>query len=79
MIHNRCWQKTGKVGGTSVCSTGFAAIKSQQQIDAGVDSYTVDSAFRELMDFCKWRADAPLVYNVLDNSGSVADRVQAFC
>lgn len=71
-------EKTGKVGGTSVCSTGFAAIKSQQQIDAGVDSYTVDSAFRELMDFCKWRADAPLVYNVLENSGSVADRIQAY-
>ncbi|MDO4492858.1 MAG: FAD-binding protein [Clostridia bacterium] len=71
-------EKTGKLGGTSVCSTGFAAIQSQQQIDAGKDAYTVDSAFKELMDFCKWRANAPLVYNVLSASGNVADRIQAY-
>ena len=71
-------EKTGKVGGTSVCSTGGAAIKSEMQIAAGVDSYTVDSAFTELMDFCKWRANAPLVYNVLQNSGRVADSLQAY-
>ena len=71
-------EKTGKLGGTSVCSTGFAGIQSQQQIDAGVADYTVDSAFRELMDFCKWRANGPLVYNILKVSGPNADRLQAY-
>ena len=71
-------EKAGKVGGTSVCSTGFAAIGSDLQKAAGVDTYTVDSAFRELMDFCKWRANAPLVYNVLDQSASVANKIQGY-
>lgn len=71
-------EKCGKLGGTSVCSTGFAAIQSGQQKAAGVDQYTVDSAFRELMDFCKWRANAPLVYNVLSNSAEVVDKVQSY-
>jgi fumarate reductase flavoprotein subunit len=71
-------EKCGKLGGTSVCSTGLAAIQSEQQKEAGVDTYTVDSAFRELMDFCKWRANAPLVYNVLLNSAEVADKIQSY-
>ena len=71
-------EKTGKLGGTSVCSTGFAGVQSQMQIDAGVADFTVDSAFRELMDFCKWRANGPLVYNILQVSGPNADRLQAY-
>lgn len=71
-------EKTGKVGGTSVCSTGFAAIQTRLQKKAGTDKRTVDGAFRELMDFCKWRANAPLVYNVLASSGSVVDRLQDY-
>ncbi len=71
-------EKTGKLGGTSVCSTGFAAIQSEQQIEAGVDTYTVDSAFQELMDFSKWRVNAPLVYNILEDSGEVADKLQSY-
>lgn len=71
-------EKAGKVGGTSVCSTGFAAIGSDLQKAAGTDSYTVDSAFRELMDFCKWRSNAPLVYNVLNQSASVANKIQGY-
>jgi len=70
-------EKTGKVGGTSVCSTGFAAVGTQLQAAAGVE-VTVDGQFAEMMDFCKWRANAPLVYNVLSNSGSVVDRLQAY-
>lgn len=71
-------EKCGKVGGTSVCSTGFAAIQSDMQKETGTDEYTVDSAFQMLMDFCKWRADAPLVYNILSTSGGVADKLQAY-
>ena len=71
-------EKTGKLGGTSVCSTGFAAVQTDLQKAAGVDSLTVDSAFRELMDFCKWRANAPLVYNVLSSSTDVVNRLQAY-
>lgn len=71
-------EKCGKLGGTSVCSTGFAAVQTKLQKEAGMDSYTVESAFRELMDFCKWRANAPLVYNVLSNSADVVDRLQAY-
>ncbi len=71
-------EKCGKLGGTSSCSTGFAAIQSEQQKAAGTDEYTVDSAFRELMDFCKWRANAPLVYNILSHSGDTADKLQSY-
>lgn len=71
-------EKCGKLGGTSACSTGFAAIQSEQQKAAGTDEYTVDSAFRELMDFCKWRANAPLVYNILSASGETADKLQSY-
>ncbi|MCD8083641.1 MAG: FAD-dependent oxidoreductase [Clostridiales bacterium] len=71
-------EKCGKLGGTSVCSTGFAAIQSEQQKAAGTDTYTVESAFQELMDFCKWRSNAALVYNVLEESGAVADKIQSY-
>lgn len=71
-------EKCGKLGGTSACSTGFAAIQSEQQKAAGTDEYTVDGAFRELMDFCKWRANAPLVYNILSASGETADKLQSY-
>lgn len=71
-------EKTGKVGGTSVCSTGFAAVGTRMQKETGNDKYTVDSAFRTNMDFCKWRANASLVYNVLKNSASVVERLQDY-
>lgn len=70
-------EKAGKVGGTSVCSTGFAAIGSDLQKANGLE-VTVDDTFRELMDFCKWRANAPLVYNILSQSGAMADKVQGY-
>lgn len=71
-------EKCGKVGGTSVCSTGFAAIQSDLQKEAGTDVYTVDSAFQMLTDFCMWRVDASLVYNILNSSASVVNRLQAY-
>ncbi|NCC68935.1 MAG: FAD-binding protein, partial [Clostridia bacterium] len=71
-------EKCGKVGGTSVCSTGFAGIETQLQKDAGKDVNTVDGTFQTLMDFCKWRANAPLVYKILSTSGSVVDKLQSY-
>jgi len=71
-------EKCGKVGGTSVCSTGFAAIGSQLQKGAGKGSGTVDGTFRTLMDYCKWRANGPLVHAVLSASAGVADKLQSY-
>lgn len=70
-------EKCGKVGGTSVCSTGFAAVGSDLQ--KGVDNpQTVDGTFQTLMDFCKWRANAPLVYKILDSSAGVVNKIQGY-
>lgn len=71
-------EKCGKVGGTSVCSTGFAAIGSQLQKDAGKDSKTVEDTFRSFMDYCKFRANAPLVYKILSESAGVANKLQSY-
>ena len=70
-------EKCGKVGGTSVCSTGMAAVGSDLQASFG-NSYTVDETFRTMMDFCKWRADAPLVYNILSTSGPMVNKIQGY-
>lgn len=70
-------EKAGKVGGTSVCSTGMAAVGSDLQASFG-NTYTVDETFRTLMDFCKWRADAPLVYNILSTSGPMVNKIQGY-
>ncbi len=70
-------EKCGKVGGTSVCSTGFAAVGSDLQ--KAVDNpQTVDGTFKTLMDFCKWRANAPLVYKILNSSAGVANKIQGY-
>ena len=69
-------EKCGKVGGTSVCSTGFAAVQTGLQKEAGKDANTVDGTFQTLMDFCKWRANAPLVYKILETSAGVVDKLQ---
>lgn len=71
------FEKTGKLGGTSVCSTGFAAVGSQHQIEAG-NLKTVPEIFNTLMNYCLWRADASVVYNVLSNSGEMVDTLQAY-
>ena len=71
-------EKCGKVGGTSVCSTGFIAIGTQLAVNAGLEASTVDENFKTLMDFCKWRANAPLVYKILGASGAVADKLQSY-
>lgn len=70
-------EKCGKVGGTSVCSTGFAAVGTDLQKEAG-NPQTVDGTFKTLMDFCKWRANAPLVYKILDSSASVVNKIQGY-
>lgn len=77
-LHVIVLEKCGKVGGTSVCSTGFAAIGSQMQKKAGMDVNTVAGTFKSLMDFCKFRANAPLVYKILSQSASVADKLQSY-
>ena len=68
-------EKCGKVGGTSVCSTGFAAVGSKAQLEAGVE-VTVDEQFKTMMDFTKWRVNAPLVYKVLSASSEMADTLK---
>ena len=71
-------EKCGKVGGTSVCSTGFAALEFPAQEEAGIESTKVDEQFKTMMDFTKWRVDAPLVYNVLSNSGEMAQMLKDY-
>lgn len=70
-------EKTGKVGGTSVCSTGLAAVGSQLQAEAGNTS-TVQDVFTTLMDYCLWRSDAAVVHNVLQVSGEIPDMLQGY-
>ena len=70
-------EKTGKVGGTSVCSTGFAAVGSDIQAAAG-NTNTVKDVFNTLMNYCLWRADASVVYNILQNSGETVDILQGY-
>ena len=70
-------EKTGKVGGASVCSTGLAAIGSQLQANAG-NTVTVKDTFTTLMDYCLWRSDASIVYNILDASQEIPDILQGY-
>lgn len=70
-------EKTGKVGGTSVCSTGFAAVGSDLQKEAG-NTRNIDETFTYLMNYCLWRADASVVYNVLQNSADTVNTIQGY-
>lgn len=70
-------EKTGKLGGTSVCSTGMAAVGSQLQAEGG-NTKTVDEVFPVLMNYCLWRADASVVYQVLSASGETIDQLQGY-
>ena len=71
-------EKCGKVGGTSVCSTGFVAMEFDAQAEAGIESAKVDEQFKIMTDFTKWRVDAPLVYNVLSSSGEMAQTLKNY-
>ena len=70
-------EKTGKVGGTSVCSTGFAAVGTELQKEVG-NERNIDETFTYLMDYCLWRADASVVYNVLENSADTVNTIQSY-
>lgn len=70
-------EKAGKVGGTSVCSTGFAAVGSNLQAEKG-NTRNIDETFTYLMNYCLWRADASLVYNVLLNSAEMVNTIQGY-
>jgi len=70
-------EKTGKVGGTSVCSTGGAAVESSFQQELG-STQTVAGTFTTLMDYCNWRANASLVYSILDHSAETVEMLQKY-
>ena len=69
-------EKTGKIGGMGVCSTGFIGVDSSFTRAAGSE-VTVNDVFREMMEYSNWTADPLIVKTVLEKSGSTADWLAA--
>ncbi|WP_319559138.1 FAD-binding protein [Marispirochaeta sp.] len=65
-------ERTGKIGGMGVCSTGFIGIDSSFTRAAGLD-VTVDDVFAEMMEYSNWTANPLLVRTILEKSGDTAD------
>ena len=65
----------GKVGGESTCSTGFMAIGSEYlaSLHEGEELPSISDVFTEMIDWAKYRADANIVLNFLNNNGPTAD------
>ena len=69
-------EKTARISGEGSCATGALAVGSK--LDAQVGNHvTVEEVFSNMMDYCYWKSDASLVYNVLDHSGEMIDWLQA--
>lgn len=72
-------EKTAKVGGESVCSTG-AFTPGSKYLESIIDdkSLITDPGvfFDELMDYSHWTADSTVVRAFLDRAGETADWLQ---
>ena len=73
-------EKTAKVGGESVCSTGMLAVGSAY-LDSLVEDKTLltpaEDIFSELMDYSHWTADSTVVSAFLDRNGETCDWLQS--
>lgn len=65
-------EKTGKVGGMSVLSTGFIAPESKAQKEAG-STVTVKQLFDEFVNYNYGTANNLLVKTILEKAGETAD------
>lgn len=63
------FEKQRSLGGTSNFFHGTFAVESRLQRERYVD-YSRDEAFRNIMDYSRWRADARLVRAVVDESAA---------
>ena len=73
-------EKTNKVGGESVMSTGALAVGSAY-LDSLVEDKSLltdrNTIFNELMDYSHWTADSTVVSAFLDRNGETADWLQS--
>ncbi|ADK79995.1 FAD-binding protein [Sediminispirochaeta smaragdinae] len=69
-------EKTGKIGGMGVCSTGFIGVESSFTKAAG-SKVTVDEVFKEMMEYSDWTANPLIVKTILEKSGDTADWLAA--
>lgn len=72
-------EKTAKVGGESVCSTGMLAAGSAYLESLVEDKSLLTSTediFSELMDYSHWTADSTVVSAFLDRNGETCDWLQ---
>lgn len=68
-------EKTGRISGCGACATGPFAVGSKFQKEAGL-TLSVDKVFTDMMDYSYWKTNAPLVYDVIANSGRMIDWMQ---
>ncbi len=68
-------EKTARVSGMGALSTGPFAVGSSLQDEAGI-TLTVDQVFTDMMDYAFWKTNAPLVYKIIETSGSTIDWLQ---
>ena len=72
-------EKTAKVGGESVMSTGAMTVGSKYMAYITKDKSTLtdpDVIFEELMDYNHWTANSTIVRNFIAHNGEVADWLQ---
>lgn len=72
-------EKTAKVGGESVCSTGMLSVGSKYLEYLVEDKSLLTDAsaiFDELMDYSHWTADSTIVQAFLDRNGETCDWLQ---
>ena len=69
------FEKSGTMGGAANMGMGFFAVESDIQRKQ-LDGLTVDQAFREMMEYNHWRADARLIRKLYQQSGDTVKWIQ---
>ena len=69
------FEKQRALGGSSNFFFGTFAVESRMQRQRFID-YSRDDAFRNIMEYSHWRADARLVRTVVDESAATIDWLQ---
>ena len=70
-------EKCGRLGGNTAWATGPMSLGSTRQIENG-SVKTADEVFADWMQYTCWKSNAPLVYNILSNSGPTMDWLQDY-
>ena len=69
-------EKTGKVGGESVVSTGMLTWGSKTlQEQSGQEPTPLEEVFNEMMEYAQYKASASVVMAYLQNNGPAADNL----